>query len=83
MDGLFAVELWDIVIEVLRSTKDNVQPKHASHQETGAVLDSTTKTPTYKRRQKVDQLSNVDSVSTNTHSSQVSLSCTYWEITKL
>ena len=61
MDGLFAVELWDIVIEVLRSTKDNVQPKHASHQETGAVLDSTTKTPTYKRRQKVDQLSNVDS----------------------
>ena len=44
MDGLPALDLWDIVIEVLRSTKNNVQPKHASHQETGKVLDSKTKT---------------------------------------
>ena len=27
IDGLFALDLWDIVIEVLQSTKDNIQPK--------------------------------------------------------
>ena len=26
MDGLHALVLWDIVIEVLRTTKDNIQP---------------------------------------------------------
>ena len=49
---------------------DNAQPKQKSHQETGAVLDSKTKTQHVKRRQKVDQLSEVDYVPTNTHSSQ-------------
>ena len=43
MDGLPALDLWDIVIEVLRSTNNNVQPKHASIQETGATLHSKTK----------------------------------------
>ena len=38
MDGLLALDLWDIVIEVLRTTKDNIQPKHASHQEIEAVF---------------------------------------------
>ena len=36
MDGLLALDLWDIVIEVLRSTNNNVQAKHTSIQETGA-----------------------------------------------
>ena len=36
VDGLLALDLWDMVIEVLHSTKDNIQPKHTSHQETGA-----------------------------------------------
>ena len=35
-DGLLALDLWDIVFEVSSSTKDNIQPKHTSHQETGA-----------------------------------------------
>ena len=70
MDGLFALDLWDIVIEVLRSTKNNVQPKHTSIQETGSALDSKTKAQKVKRRQKVDQLSDVDCVHTHTHSSQ-------------
>ena len=70
MDGLPALDLWDIVIEVLRTTKDNIQPKHTSHQETGAVPDSKTTAQKVRRRQKVDQLSEVDHVPTNTRSSQ-------------
>ena len=70
MDGLPALDLWDIMIEVLRSTDNNVQIKHTSHQETGAVLDSKTKTQHVKRRQKVEQLSEVDYVPTKTHSFQ-------------
>ena len=68
MEGLPALDPLDMVIEVLRSTNDNVQPKHTSHQETGAVLE--TKTQHAKRKQKVDQLNEVDYVPTNTHSSQ-------------
>ena len=68
MYGLLALDLWDMEIEVLRSTSNNVQPSHASHQETGAVLDSKANTQKVKRRQKVDQLSDVDYVPTNTHS---------------
>ena len=59
-----------MVIEVLRSTNNKVQPKHTSHQETGAVPDSKTKTQPVQRRKKVEQLSAVDHVPTNTHSSQ-------------
>ena len=70
MDRLFVLDLWDIVIEVFRSTKVNIQPKQTDHQETGAVLDSKTKTQHVTRKQKVDQLSEVDYVPTNTHFSQ-------------
>ena len=52
MDGLLALDLWDMVIEVLRSTNNKDQPKHTSHQQTGAVLDSKNKTQHVKRRQK-------------------------------
>ena len=38
MDGLPALDVWDIVIEDLRSTKDNIQPEHTGHQETGQFL---------------------------------------------
>ena len=69
MDGLFALDLWDTVIEVLRST-NNVQPKHTSVQETGADPDSKTETQHVTRKQKVDQVSEVDHVTTNKHSSQ-------------
>ena len=50
MDGFLALDLWDIVIEVLHSSNNNVQPKHTSHRETGAVLDSKTKTQHLKRK---------------------------------
>ena len=50
MDGLSALDLLDMVIEVLRSTNNNVQPKHTSYQETGAVLDSKTKTQTCQKK---------------------------------
>ena len=63
---------WDMVIEVFRSTYNKVQPNHTSHHETGRVLDSKTKTQHVKRRQKVEQLSEVDYVSSNTHPSQKS-----------
>ena len=70
MYGLLAVDLWDMVIEVLRSTNNKVQPKHTSHQEAVAIVDSNIKTQHVTRRQKVEQLSEVDCVPTNTHSSQ-------------
>ena len=69
MDGLPALDLWDTVIVVPRSNNNTVQPKHTSHQETGAVFDSKTKTQHVKRKQKVEQLSEVDYVPTNTHAS--------------
>ena len=70
MDGSFALDLWDIVIEFLRTTKDNIQPNHTGHKETWAVCDSKTKTQHVTRKQKVEQLSEVDHVPTNTRSSQ-------------
>ena len=70
LDGLPALDQWDIVIEVLRSTNNIVQPNHNDIQETGARFNSRTKTPKFKRRQKVDQLTYVDHVLTNTNSSQ-------------
>ena len=36
MDGLPALDLWDIVIEVLRSTNNTVKPNHDSIRETCA-----------------------------------------------
>ena len=70
MDGLPALDLWNIVIEVLCSTNNSVQPNHNGIKETCARPKSKTKTPTDKRRQKVDQLSKVVYVTTNANSSQ-------------
>ena len=70
VDGLIALDLWDMVIEVLRSTNNTVQPKQNSIQETGATLHSKTKTQNVKRRQTVEQLNDVEYVRTNTLSSQ-------------
>ena len=67
MDGLLALDLWDIVVKVLRSTNKNVQPNHTSTQETDATLLSKAKTQKVKMRQVVVKLSDVDYVPTNTH----------------
>ena len=69
MGGLLALDLGDMVIEVSCSTNNNVQPQHTSIQETGATLHPKTKAQKVKRKQKVDQLNDVDHVPTDTHSS--------------
>ena len=65
-----ALDLWDIVIEVLRSTNNTVQPNQHGIGKLVRGPNPKTKTQTDKRRQKVDQLSDEDYVPTNTHSSQ-------------
>ena len=40
-DGSLALDLWDMVNEVLHSTNNNVQPKHTSIQKTGATHPQT------------------------------------------
>ena len=49
---LLALDHWDIVIEVFRSTTNKVQPKHTSQQETGAVLDSKNQDSTRHKKTK-------------------------------
>ena len=44
MVGLLALDLWDVVTEVLRSTSNTVQPKHTRIQEIGATLHFLAKT---------------------------------------
>ena len=71
MGWMPALDLWYTVIEILRSTNNNVQPKHTSHQEIGADLDSKTKAQHVKRKQQIEQLNEVDYVPhQHTHSSQ-------------
>ena len=70
MDGLLPHGLVNIVIEVRSSTNNTVQPNHNGIEETRAKLNSKAKTKHDKRRQNVDQLTDVDYVPTNTHSSQ-------------
>ena len=68
MDGLPVLDLWDLVIEVLRTTHGIPKPTQASTRETGAELQSTL----YIRPvsdQNVD-LSNVDQVPSNAHLSE-------------
>ena len=81
MDGLLALDLWDIVIEVLRSTNNNVQPKHTSIQEL-VLLFIPKPRPRVKRRQKVQQLSDVDHVPHTHILPKVNLSCTFLRTTK-
>ena len=75
MDGLLALDIWDVVIEVLRSTNSTKTPirlapeNWCGTQETVRAIKIRTKTPTERTNRGVDQLSNVDYVPTNTHSS--------------
>ena len=68
MDGLFALDLWDLVIEVPRTTHGAAKLTQASTRETCAALQSTP-TITQVLDQNVD-LSNVDQVPLNAHLSQ-------------
>ena len=75
MDGPLALDLWDVVKEVLRSTNNTARHGRLAQGdlwETGdhSISKNNTKTPTGKRKREVEQLSNVGYVPTNTHSSQ-------------
>ena len=75
MDGLLALDLWDVVIEVLHSTNNTKRPLRLDPGNwcgTGNHSSNKTKTkmPTERSNRDVDQWSNVDYVATNTHSCQ-------------
>ena len=82
MDGIPALDLWHVVIEVLRSTNNTERPiTPGDWCGTGDHSSNKTKTTTptilvsgnrdgERSNRDVDQLSNVDNVTTNTHSFQ-------------
>ena len=68
MDGLLALDLWDLVIEVLRTTQRIPKPTQVCTRETGVLTQITPKI-----KQVLDQnvdLSNIDQVPSNAHLSE-------------
>ena len=73
MDGLLALDLWDVVVEVLRSTNGTKTPIHpvpGNWCETCNFSRKDTSKSKQKRNRGVDQFSHVDHVTPNAHSSQ-------------
>ena len=73
MDGLLALDFWDVVIEVLRetnSTKTPTNPAFGNRCETGNCSRNHKSKPKQNGNRDVEQLSHVDHVPTDTHSSQ-------------
>ena len=66
-DGLFALDLWDIAIEVLLSRNNTTRQ---GRQAQGNLCTAGNHSPTEKSERDVGQLSDVDYVPTNSHSSQ-------------
>ena len=67
IDGLPALDLRDVVIEVLRSSKSTESPTHQAARNCSRNHKSK---PKHKGNRDVDQLSHVDYVTTNANSSQ-------------
>ena len=67
MDGLPALDFWDVVIDVLRSSKSTESPNHGA---AGKCSRNHKSKPKQKGNRNVDQLSNVDCVTTDATSSQ-------------
>ena len=67
MDGLLALDLWELVIEVLRSSSSTKPPTNPA---AGNCSRDHKSKPKQKGNRDVDQLSHVDYVTTNAHSSQ-------------
>ena len=67
MDGLSALDLWDVVIKVLRSSKSTESPTHRA---AGNCSRNHKAKPKQKGIRDVDQLSHVDYVTTNANSAQ-------------
>ena len=77
MDESLALDLWDLMIEVSRTTETNLNPAtkatrklQPSTRKLGVVPTSNTKSQHVTRSQKVDQLRQVDHVRTNSRISQ-------------
>ena len=77
MDGVLALDLWDVVIEVLHSSDTNTRTTQNYSANKGRVKElreTAASTSNVKLRkegnQDVDQLSNLDHVATNANSSQ-------------
>ena len=71
MDGLPALDLWNVVTEVLRSSNNTPRQGRVAQGDSCGTGDHSinknkTKTPTEKRKREVGQWSNVDFVPTNT-----------------
>ena len=80
MDGLLALDLWDMVVEVLRSTNNTVQ---ASHNETRARCNSKVKTQKWQKKAK-SWLCQMWIMYPPTHILlKASLSCAFLKTTKL
>ena len=67
MDGLPALDSWDVVIEVLRSSNSTRIPAKIA---AGNCLRNHKSKPKQKGNRDVEQLSHVDHVTTNANSSQ-------------
>ena len=67
MDGLPALDMWDVVIEALRSSKRTASPTHGA---AGNCSRDRKSKPKQKGNRDVDQLSHVDHVTTNANSCQ-------------
>ena len=67
MDGLLALDLWDVVIEVLRSSNSTKTPTNPA---TGTCSRNHKSKPKQRGNRDVDHLSHVDHVTTNANSSQ-------------
>ena len=67
MDGLPALDLWDVEIEVLRSSNSTRIPANPA---AGNCLRNHKSKPKQKGNRDVEQLSHVDHVTTNANSSQ-------------
>ena len=83
MDGLLALHLCDMVIEVLRSTKNTARQGRLAQGDLRGTADHSisknkNRTPTEKWKREVDKLSNVVYVHTNNHSSKASLLYIFW-----
>ena len=75
MDGILALDLWDMAIEVSRSTNNTARQGRLAQGDlcgTGdhSIDKTKTKTSTETRKREIEQLSNVDYVPTSTHTSQ-------------
>ena len=66
-DGPPALDLWDVVIEVLRSSNSTESPTHGA---AGNCSRSHRSKPKQNGNRDVDQLSHLDNVTTNENSSQ-------------